>query len=501
MSVHRFGSVLDTGYGSNETFTTPILTGLYGLLFSPGKSLFLYSPVLILGAGGALLLWRRERALASFILTVSFVYVGLYATWNGWWGGVYWGPRHAAPLIPLYVLLIAPMIDLARTDRRARTLVITFIALSLVPQILGGLMDFEAYEVRINQWAAGATFAMIYWPRLSPLLAHLREFQIDDAAWAVPMLDWWYLLMVFAGLGFSFWAIWQTARIADQRPRRLLMSGIGIAILLWGVLLVRAKQRAPYGPLDGPRAALQTIDTNAQVGDVLISRTGERSLVIMNHMQARLPWYTFDARAELPANEVDAHLERVTTNAHRVWLLTPEPRDLSNQTSLHVEAWLSARAFPVSDEVFGPAARLVLYELPPETYRYETADVNFGESILLKRSWYQAADKTLLVELNWRALITPATNYSISLQLIDSAGQLVGQLDRWPVNGFSPTALWQGGELITDRYAIPLDALPPGEFTIRLAVYDPMTLERLPVISDSGDSYLLGSVVVSNLID
>lgn len=133
---------------------------------------------------------------------------------------------------------------------------------------------------------------------------------------------------------------------------------------------------------------------------MLISRAGERSLVIMNHMQARLRWYTFDACAELPANEIEAHLERVTTNARRVWLLTPEPCDLANQTSLLVEAWLSARAFPVSNEVFGPAARLVLYELPGETYRYESADVNFGENILLKRSWYQAADKTLLVELD-----------------------------------------------------------------------------------------------------
>ena len=165
------------------------------------------------------------------------------------------------------------------------------------------------------------------------------------------------------------------------------MSGIGIAILLWGVLLVRAKQRALYGPLDGPLARLQIIDTNAQEGDVYISHTGKRSLVIMNHMQARLPWYTFDACAELPANEVEAHLERVTTNARRVLLLTPEPRDLANQTSLHVDAWLSARAFPVSDEVFGPAARLVLHDLPGETDRYESADVNFGENMLLKRSW------------------------------------------------------------------------------------------------------------------
>jgi len=87
------------------------------------------------------------------------------------------------------------------------------------------------------------------------------------------------------------------------------------------------------------------------------------------------------------------------------------------------------------------------------------------------------------------------------LQLIDDAGELAKQLYRWPVNGLSATALWQAGELITDRYAIPLGALPPGKFDIWLAVYDPVTLHRLPVASYSGDSYSLGVVVVSDWID
>jgi len=41
----RFGSVFNTGYGAEQgQFTTPLLHGLAGLLFSPSKSLFLFSP-------------------------------------------------------------------------------------------------------------------------------------------------------------------------------------------------------------------------------------------------------------------------------------------------------------------------------------------------------------------------------------------------------------------------------------------------------------------------
>jgi hypothetical protein len=52
-NLARFGSPLASGYGDETSaFTTPLLTGLTGLLLSPGKSLFLYAPVAAIGAGG-----------------------------------------------------------------------------------------------------------------------------------------------------------------------------------------------------------------------------------------------------------------------------------------------------------------------------------------------------------------------------------------------------------------------------------------------------------------
>ncbi|HYI15114.1 MAG TPA: hypothetical protein VEX37_06965, partial [Thermomicrobiales bacterium] len=43
----RFENVLETGYGDEASeFTEPFLTGLTGLLISPGKGLLWYSPAL-----------------------------------------------------------------------------------------------------------------------------------------------------------------------------------------------------------------------------------------------------------------------------------------------------------------------------------------------------------------------------------------------------------------------------------------------------------------------
>jgi len=53
----RFGSLFQTGYGGMAVFSTPLLVGLYGLLFSAGKSLFLYAPIVALAGTASATEW------------------------------------------------------------------------------------------------------------------------------------------------------------------------------------------------------------------------------------------------------------------------------------------------------------------------------------------------------------------------------------------------------------------------------------------------------------
>jgi len=61
----RFGSPVDTGSPHvGKLFNTPFLYGLYGLLLSPGKSIFLHAPaVLVAPLGTHLVAWRCPRLL------------------------------------------------------------------------------------------------------------------------------------------------------------------------------------------------------------------------------------------------------------------------------------------------------------------------------------------------------------------------------------------------------------------------------------------------------
>jgi hypothetical protein len=102
----RFGSVANTGYNLESVrslLTWPPL-GIAGLLVSPGKSLFVYSPLAVLGLIGWAVLVRRRTAIAvllGLIVVGQVLAVGVLAIWPG---DLAWGPRYLVPVTALLVL-------------------------------------------------------------------------------------------------------------------------------------------------------------------------------------------------------------------------------------------------------------------------------------------------------------------------------------------------------------------------------------------------------------
>jgi hypothetical protein len=86
-------------------FNHPMLRGLAGLLLSPGSSIFVYSPLLLLSPFGIAALWRQERPLAMTLLGLTASWLLFYARFDGWSG--LWsapGPRYMFLLVPLLLL-------------------------------------------------------------------------------------------------------------------------------------------------------------------------------------------------------------------------------------------------------------------------------------------------------------------------------------------------------------------------------------------------------------
>ena len=173
----RFGSIFNNGY-DGEGFTTPPWEGFYGLLFSPGKSVFLYSPILIGVIWAARGFWKRfqpEAILCGLVIATTIVY---YSAWWAWWGGSSWGPRFLVPCLPFAVLALGVLLQ--RSRKWVGIIWLVLFPLSIFVQMLGVAPDFNVYTNAVTHGNPALDHLYIFDLDKSPLLAHLKMLRHGD---------------------------------------------------------------------------------------------------------------------------------------------------------------------------------------------------------------------------------------------------------------------------------------------------------------------------------
>ena len=109
--------------------------GLLGLLVSPGKSLFIYSPLLLLSLAGLRSFVSRRRLFAVSLAIATIVYLLVHASirnWSGEWG---WGPRYLVPLtLPLALPAVLVLEQARRTAGSMRSAVAVVLSAGLLIQ-------------------------------------------------------------------------------------------------------------------------------------------------------------------------------------------------------------------------------------------------------------------------------------------------------------------------------------------------------------------------------
>ena len=190
----RFGSILNFGYAS-ERFGGPFLKNLEGVLFSPGRSPFVYSPILVLAIPGTWLLLRKQPILALICLVVIAAYVFTVARLFNWAGGTSWGARLITPTVPLCGVLLAPTVDYIWKNRllAAAALLLGFAGFSvqmlallrdpmrvMMEHVATGEIDNQEtlYTLR-NSWLALQIRSMPSWQRCDLDASTLRMWFAD----------------------------------------------------------------------------------------------------------------------------------------------------------------------------------------------------------------------------------------------------------------------------------------------------------------------------------
>ena len=125
----RFGQLTEFGY-AGQGFTTPLLTGMRGLLFHPQKSVFLFAPVVIALPFAFASLRRPHPAAFWFLVGNLAITFGISAMWWAWGGGWVWGPRLLLPAVIPAMAVLAPWLH---RGPRWRTLLV---ALTLIAGFL-----------------------------------------------------------------------------------------------------------------------------------------------------------------------------------------------------------------------------------------------------------------------------------------------------------------------------------------------------------------------------
>ncbi|MGQ9628415.1 MAG: glycosyltransferase family 39 protein [Anaerolineae bacterium] len=108
-------------------------------------------------------------------------------------------------------------------------------------------------------------------------------------------------------------------------------------------------------------------------------------------------------------------------------------------------------------------------------YGLEREEIRPGENIHLTLYWKAGGGST-------------DVSYTVFTHLLDKEGRVVGQKDSLPQSGEAPTTGWLAGEIIVDRYEIPVgEQVSPGEYFLEIGMYEAQSGERLPAFSESGE--------------
>ncbi len=234
---YLFGDFFDFGYpsvsdgGKNmNSFDTPLLTGLRGFLFSPGKSIFLFAPPILLAIPGLRKLARLDKGLAVVAGALPVVYLFLYAAFTQWEGGFCVGPRYLVPAIAVLCLGLGPMLQDA--GAWIRRLAIGLSIAGFAVQAINLATSFFEDQANGNYYDLQYNYRMDY----SPLITMTRQLihYIKSPVPAPPGrgFDRWFVFLDKAGVSHATIGFFLAAEILS-----IVYFGI------WLLELVQADKR------------------------------------------------------------------------------------------------------------------------------------------------------------------------------------------------------------------------------------------------------------------
>ncbi|GAB4511449.1 MAG: hypothetical protein OHK0046_09540 [Anaerolineae bacterium] len=474
-----------------------------GYQISPARSLWLHSPVLLLGlVGMAVLLRRGEWRLPLAGLAVLIPFSASYgiAHMTSWWGSWGWGPRYMLPLTPLLILWVLPALAAIEKPWQ-RFSFWGLVGVGAALQLLGMAVPLPNYYTDLNRaglltdWATQPRWAAYNWTwEWSPLRYHLErlDFSHLDVAWRFAQPGWIAPALALAMMLLAaVWLVRGGGRVIGVAAFAVL-TGVLLAAVGAGLVALR----------DDPRYIDEWTDVRALVeqlnaivpadAPVFIDREQYMPIFMNNFKPAALtiglPYSPGENYGNGPELISDSLIEQITPlvaytldYAARfyddVWLVVSSS-PFETEKLRPLEHYMVQYYYPVESLETSQRARAIRFHTiyVPEGDPAEMTDLVFNEALALigytlPRSVFSPGE-IVPVSLVWSPVEPLPDDYNVSVQIATLDGFPLAQRDGQPQATFGAMTQWEAGARYTDNHGLQLPAdIPPGEYAVQVVVY------------------------------
>jgi hypothetical protein len=176
-------------------FNTPLSEGLAGVLGSPSRGLFVYSPIFLFSLAGMAIVWGDpQQVFLKYLSFAPLLIILLTAKWMMWWGGHSYGPRILADITPLLCLYLYPLFERAQSPPllKLKYVIAGLTALSIGLHALGvfgggdwnGYADVDRHPERLWSWRESppvyysGKIGMAAFAQVMGAFAHVKRFAL-----------------------------------------------------------------------------------------------------------------------------------------------------------------------------------------------------------------------------------------------------------------------------------------------------------------------------------
>lgn len=311
---------------------------LLGPLVSPGKSIFIFSPILLVSLWALFSQFRRSISAWLYLLLLIF-FQGLF--YDGEWAGhVNWGLRYILPAIPLLTYSMAPVVEKLLKFHSGRIFLWLLSLISGMGQLLGVLVPVKQYYIEMSTATIPVSEVDLIWEARYSIFAWGTRWlfngnPLDLAISRNSRVEW----LLFGFLTFSIILIWL---LLTHRWRLIAVGGFISIIVLNGLMMKVYQNDTEYehGRYD-LRESYRSVETESSSDDLILIKCYGTSIwkYWMNWAGANLEWvslpYTYPSLDNLkkyeqsnnPEDALDGHtmsiLNRAVSSGKTVWVLMP----------------------------------------------------------------------------------------------------------------------------------------------------------------------------------